>query len=252
MSDLDPRLMELVRADRISIGVFPSFQYSRNPVTGQPQGLALEIARSLAPRLGFAGVATIESPTPAHVVTCVKTGGCDLGFLNIDPARATEVDFTPPFVRSEFTYLLPAHSHLRRSADIDHAGTRIATIRGHASTAALERIIMKATPVYAESYEDAVDLLRSGRVDAFASIREMLLQYAARCPGSRMLNDGYASSQAGIAIAKGHPGRLAYISEYLDHMKQSGSLGRIIDDLGVRGIEVVAPQATVVAQDRTR
>jgi hypothetical protein len=39
---------------------------------------------------------TVEYATPPEVIACVKTGGCDIGFMLIDPARATEVDFTPP------------------------------------------------------------------------------------------------------------------------------------------------------------
>jgi hypothetical protein len=56
-----------------------------------------------------------------------------------------------------------------------------------------------------------------------------------------MLDDSYQSNLAGIAVAKGHTGRLAYLSEFLDDMKRSGSLQRVIDRVGLRGIEVVPP-----------
>src|SRR5579871_396562 len=89
----DPRVEDLVRAGRIRIGVFPSFQYAKDSA-GQPHGLAIGVARVLAARLGIADVVTLEHPTPPQVIACVKTNGCDLGFMLIDPARATEVDFT--------------------------------------------------------------------------------------------------------------------------------------------------------------
>jgi polar amino acid transport system substrate-binding protein len=238
----DARVADLVQAGKVRIGVFPSFQYSKDSATGQPRGLAIGIARALASRLGLGDVVTIEYPTPPNVIECVRTGGCDFGFMLIDPTRATEVDFTPPFVRSDFTYLLPAISPLRSATDVDRPGIRIAAVRGHASTAALARIIKQASPVYAESYETAVDLLRTGSADAFASIREMVLQYSARLPGSRVLDDSYQSNFAGIAVPKGNAGRLAYIGGFLDDMKRSGSLQRVIDSAGLRGIEVVPPR----------
>jgi polar amino acid transport system substrate-binding protein len=238
----DPRVADLVQTGTIRIGVFPSFQYSKDPATGHPRGLAIGIARALAARLGLGDVVTIEFPTPPNVIECVKTGGCDLGFMLIDPTRATEVDFTPPFVRSDFTYLLPASSSLRSAADVDRPAIRIAAVRGHASTAALVRIIKQASPVYAESYETAVNLVRTGSADAFASIREMVLQYSVELPGSRVLDDSYQSNFAGIAVPKGNAGRLAYIKEFLDDLKRSGSLQRVIDDAGLRGIEVVLPK----------
>jgi polar amino acid transport system substrate-binding protein len=238
----DPRIGDLAAAGKIRMGVFPSFQYSNGP-GGEPRGLAIGITRALASRLGIGEVITVEYPTPPQVVQCVKTGGCDLGFMLIDPARATEIDFTPAFVRSDFTYLLPAGSAIRKAADVDRPGVRVAAVSGHASTAALLRIIKQAEPVYADEYEPTFELLRSGNADAFASIREMLLQYSARLPGSRVLEDSYQSNLAGVAVPRGNGDRLAYISQFLDGMKRDGSLQRIINDAELRGIEVVAPKA---------
>ena len=240
----DQRVADLVRAGKIRIGVFPSFQYSKDLVTGEQRGIAIGIARAVAARLGLSEVMTVEYPTPPQVIECIKTGGCDVGFMLIDPTRATEVDFTPPFVRSDYTYLLPANSPMRAAADVDRPGIRIAAVRGHASTAALVRVIKQANPVYADTYESAIDLLRSGNADAFASIREMVLRYAPQLSGSRVLEDSYQSNLAGIAVPKGNVGRLAYISELLDDMKRSGSLQKVIDSANLRGIEIVSPRAS--------
>jgi polar amino acid transport system substrate-binding protein len=237
----DPRVADLVQAGKIRIGVFPSFQYSKD-ATGQPQGLAIGISRALSSRLGLGDVVTIEHPTPPKVIECVKAGECDFGFMLIDQTRATEVDFTPPFVRSDFTYLLPANSSLHNAADVDRSGIRIAAVRGHASTFALLRVIKLASPVYAESYETAVELMRSGKADAFASIREMLIQYSTQLSGSQVLGDSYQTNLAGIAVAKERPGRLAYLAEFLDDMKRSGGLKTILDAADVRGVEVVPPK----------
>lgn len=210
--------------------------------TGQPRGLAIAIARALATRLGVTDVVTIEHPTPPQVIACVKANACDFGFMLVDPARAAEVDFTPPFVRSDFTYLLPAGSPIGSATDVDRSFIRVAAVRGHASTLAWLRLAKHATLVYADSYESAVALVRSGQADAFASIREMLLQYSPQLPGSRVLADSYLSNMAGVAVAKGNPGRLAFVSESLDEMKRSGLLQQIVGDAGLRGVEVVPPK----------
>ena len=70
----------------------------------------------------------------------------------------------------------------------------------------------------------------------------MLLQYSARLPGSRVLEDNYRSNLAGVAVPKSNAGRLSYISDFLDGMKRDGALQRIIDGAELRGIEVVAPK----------
>ena len=152
-------------------------------------------------------------PTPPQVVQCVKTGGCDLGFMLIDPARATEVDFTPAFVRSDFTYLLPSGSPIRNATDVDRPGVRIAAVRGHASTAALLRIIKQAKPVYADEYEPTFELLRREAGGVRIDPRDAS-QYSARLPGSRVLEDSYQSNLAGVAVPKSNAGRLSYISPF--------------------------------------
>ena len=218
-------------------GVFPSFQFSRDGA-GKARGLAPDIADALSKRLGIAEVIVVEHPTPPQVIACVKVGGCDIAFMLIDPARATEVNFTPAFVRSDFTYLVPADSALRSAADVDRPGVRVAAVRGHASTIALVRLLKQAEPVYADTYDPTFALLRSGKADAFASIREMLIQYSAQLPGSRVLDDSYQTNLAGVAVAKEKVERLGYVREFLDELKRSGSLRKMVDDNGLRGVEV--------------
>lgn len=235
----DARVADLVHAGAIRIGVFPSFQYSTDPVTGRPRGLAVGIGQALAKRLGLDDVITVALPSPPKVIECVKTGACDFGFMLIDPARAEEVDFTSAFVRSDFTYLVPANSPIRSAAEVDRVGVRVAAVRGHASTMVWLRTATRATPVHAESYEEAIDLLRSGKAQAFASIREMLLEYSPKLAGSRVLSDSYQSNFAGIAVAKGRADRLGFLNDALDDMKHSGFLRELIQKAGLRGIEVV-------------
>jgi len=160
----------------------------------------------------------------------------------VDPARAKEVDFTPAFVRSDFTYLVPQGSPLKTATDVDRPGIRIAVVRGHASTISLVRIIKQAQPVYADTYDPTFELLRSGQADAFASIREMLIQYSTQLPGSRVLEDNYQVNLAGIAVPKGNSGRLAYLTEALDRMKRSGALKHLVEENSLRGVEVVPPK----------
>ena len=80
--------------------------------------------------------------------------------------------------------------------------------------------------------------MRSGNAEAFASIREILIQYSSQLPGSRVLKDGYQTNLAGIAVPKGHAGRLAYLTEFLENIKRSGEMQRLVNEAGLRGVEV--------------
>jgi polar amino acid transport system substrate-binding protein len=184
----DPRVADLVRAGRIRVALHLA-QYSKDPVTGELRGLGsgtvmVQIAYALAARLGVE-VQLVGYPTPPAVVECLKVGACDVGFGGID--RAAEIGLSPPFLQLDYTYLVPAGSSIRRVADADQPGVRIAVVRNHLSTLALSGILKHVKPIGAEIPDAAFDLLRTGQADAFASTRPVLLAYAAKLPDSRVL-----------------------------------------------------------------
>jgi polar amino acid transport system substrate-binding protein len=231
----DPRVADLVQAGKIRVALFPP-QYAQDPATGELR----PFARGLARRLGVEAV-LVGRPTPPQAVECVKTGACDLVIVGIEPSRAAEVDFSPPVIEFDYTYLVPVGSPIQSISDVDRPGTRIAVVRNHASTLALSRIVKHGELVAAEVPDAAFDLLRTGHAHAFASAREALIDYSARLPGSKVLTDAYGANLVGIAVPKGNAGRLAYISEFIEDAKASGLIQRAIDAGGLRAVRVPAP-----------
>ena len=84
-ANADPRMADVLKAGKLRIGVFPSFQFSRD-AAGKPRGLALDIANAISKQLGIAEVVVVEHPTPPQVIACVKSGDCAWPML-IDPTR---------------------------------------------------------------------------------------------------------------------------------------------------------------------
>ena len=140
----------------VRVGLFRSFLYTKNPATGQLRGVGIEIARALAARLG-------ERSDPAVIVEYLKAGACDVALLGITAGRAAELDFSPPYLQADLTYLVPAGSSVRRVADADQPGVRIAVVRNHAMDFALRGKLKQAEPMYAETPDAAFDLLRMGQ-----------------------------------------------------------------------------------------
>src|SRR4029078_2396041 len=94
-------------------------------------------------------------------------------------------------------------------------GVRFAVVSDHASTLTLSRILKHAELVSAATPDPTFELLRTRRVDAFASVRGVLLAYSAKLPGSRVLDEHYGTNLVGIVVPKGHGARLAYLSELI-------------------------------------
>ena len=178
----DARVADLVQAGKIRVGVH-SVMYTKDPQTGEAKEastgiILLDIARALGARIGVE-ILLVGHPTIPEMLTCLTTGACDMGFIGPDPSR-TAVDFSPPILQLDYTFLVPAASSIGSVADVDRPGVRIAAVSDHASTLTLSRILKHAQLVCAATPDPTFELLRSGRADAFASVRGVLLAYSAR------------------------------------------------------------------------
>jgi polar amino acid transport system substrate-binding protein len=239
MPTSDPRVSDLVRAKRLRAALFLP-QYRKDAVTGELRGVWVEVVRALAAHIGVA-LEVAELPTPARMFECLAAGDCDVASLGFDPSRVDQVEgFTPPFMRVDYTYLVPAASAIQSIAEADQPGVRIAAVRDHASTLALARIVRHATLVDAETPDAAFELLRSGQTEAWASIGPTLLHYSTRLPGAHAIAGSYGANFPALVVPKGHAARLAYVSEFVEHAKASGLIQQAIDRAGQPGYQVAS------------
>jgi polar amino acid transport system substrate-binding protein len=168
----------------------------------------------------------------------VAANAWDVTLLVVDAARAAKADFSPPYMQTDFTYLVPPRSPVHDIADADRTGLRIAVPQGDASDHWLSNTLKHAELVRVNSISAAIDLVRTERADAYASARPVLLSLAAQLPGSRVLEDGFNTVSYVVLVPKGNPGHLAYISEFTEWAKASGLVKQTIDRAGLRGIKV--------------
>jgi polar amino acid transport system substrate-binding protein len=237
----DPRVADIVRAGKVRIGMHLP-QFVQDPKTGEIHGhgtgtVIVQVAQALADRLGVK-LELVGHPSPPALVKCLQAGACDVGFLGYTPHRIGDVDYAQPHIIVPFTYLVPAGSPIRRVADADKAGVRIAVVRNHTSTIALTSLLKHAKMVAVEIPDEAFNLLREGNVDAYASPRPPILEYSDRLPGSRVLDDHYGANIQAMAVAKRQAARLAYINDFVEQARTSGAIQQAIIRVGERGIEV--------------
>jgi len=226
----------------VALGLGTPALAMKDPKTGEVHGPAPELGGALAARMDVK-LQPVEYPSPGAIMEGLRTNAWDVAFFVIDPARVTEVDFSPPYMQSEFTYLVSGKSSIRTVSDVDEPGIRVAVARGDASDLRLSQLLKRAELVRADTLAAALDVVRTGQADAFAAPRPVLLGLAASVPGSRVIDGGFAVSAYGAAVPRGHAGRLTYVSEFIEEAKASGLVKQIIERYGLKGIQV-APAAT--------
>jgi hypothetical protein len=95
---------------------------------GTPQGVSADLSRELAKRLGVP-LEFVPFPAAGKAFEAAKKNAIDVLYVAIEPVRAAEVEFTPPYVLIEGAYMVPKDSALQTPADVDKPGIRIAIRR---------------------------------------------------------------------------------------------------------------------------
>jgi polar amino acid transport system substrate-binding protein len=212
---------------------------AKDRTTGESRGVAVDLTRELARRLGVP-IEIVAYDSVATMVDAAKTGAWDIAFLGIDPARAGEIGFTAAYLQIEATYLVPAGSRLRVVPDVDRAGVRVAAPARANYELFLGRHLKRAELVRAPSAEAAFDLLVAGKVDALAGLRQALIGLTDTLPGSRMLDGQFMAVQQAVGVPRGRDAGLAYLRGFVEDAKASGLVARAIEQTGARGVSVAA------------
>jgi polar amino acid transport system substrate-binding protein len=195
-----------------------------NPVLTQgtpdaPAGVTVDIAREVAARLGVpAEFACFDAARKSF--EALTAGAADICFLAIEPARAAEVAFTPPYVLIEGVYAVPADSPLTTPADVDSPGVRIGVKQGSAYDLFLTRSLKHATVV--RGAEGTAAFLAE-KLEAAAGIREPVTEFVASHPGIRLIGERFMEIRQAVGVAKTkRPETVRFLTDVVEDLKRSG------------------------------
>lgn len=214
---------------------------SRDKETGEVSGTTASIGRALAQAAGVPAK-IIGYSAIAKLVEDAKTGEWDVAVVAFDPARRNVLEFAPPHIVVDLTYLVAPGSPIRSVPEADQPGVSIAAAKGAATTLFLQRTLKAAQVVQADNEPAAFGLIKDGRAQVYAQNRYMLLGLADGLPGARVLEDRFAAAEMCLVVPKGRTAALAYVSEFVEASKKSGTVKRAIDEAKLRGVSV-APAA---------
>ena len=206
---------------------------------GQPQGVSVDLARALGARIGV----------PVELVTFDSAGKVsssvaqwDIAFLAVDPARATEIAFTAPYVIIEGAYLVPATSPIKSNDEVDRAGGRIVVGAGSAYDLFLSREIKAATLVRAPTSPLVVDTMVAQGLDVAAGVKQQLEADAKRVPNVRLLPGRFMVINQAMGVPQGRPAAAAYVKQFVEDVKASGVVAESLKRHRIEGA-AVAPAA---------
>ena len=216
---------------------------TRDPVSGEARGIAVNVARELGRRLAVP-VELIVFEQARNAVDAMQAGALDIVFVAIEPVRAAAIDFTAPYAEIEGSYAVPAGSRIRSIAEVDRGGVRISVVARSNYDLFLTRTLQHAQLVRADTTQGSADEFVAGRVDVLAGVKQRVDDAAARSPGSRVLAGRFMAIRQAIGTPKGRPAGLAYLKEFVEDIKAYGLVAREIELAGLRDA-TVAPAAAL-------
>jgi polar amino acid transport system substrate-binding protein len=203
----------------------------KDPAGGAPRGVGPELGRELARRLGVP-VSYATYDTAGKMADAVGSAW-DVAFLANDPARAGVIGFSKPYVQIEGTYMVRADSPLRRIADVDRDGVRVAVGDKTAYDLYLTRTLKHAQLVKAPTSKAAIDLFLAEKLDAVGGVKNPLVAAAAKDPGLRVIDGNFMVIGQAAGVPKARAEAVRYLHDFIEEGKRSGFVAKALAASGV-------------------
>lgn len=211
--------------------------------TGRHRGIVFDLADELGRQAGLP-IEIIAYDSAGSLAESVQAQRWDVAFLGIEPERAAGITFSAPYAQIDSTYLVPADSKLNTIADVDSPGVRIAISGRSAYDLVLSRTLRHASLQRVNGapgvpgVEGAYHLFVTDKLEALAALRPVLLDYAERTPGYRVLDGRISTVYQAIGTPNQRTSGYQFLQRFIADIKRSGLVAQTIAKHGKHGIAV--------------
>lgn len=216
---------------RIAVAVGPAASATwstRDPATGRPQGIAVDLGLAIAERLGIAAELVTYSSSGA-IVADAASGNWGMTFIPADEERKLKVIFGPNYFLGESTYLVSVASGIQNIAEVDRAGLTVVGIENTATLRSAIRTLAHATAKGVKTLDEAMQLFREGEADAIALGRESLESLLPKLGAARILDGNFHTAGTAVAVPPGRERSAEIIGAHLEAAKADGTVRAIFD-----------------------
>jgi polar amino acid transport system substrate-binding protein len=239
---MDAVMKELVPTGKLRVAIAvapaPSALFAiQDGTSGYYRGVTVELGSALAKRLGVP-VEFLPHLASGEIQNSAASGKWDVTFMPVDEERKKFVDFGNAYHLLQSTYLVAPASRLAKVEDANDPGVRIGGVTNTATFRAVQRTAPRAIFITVAEVDAAVAAMKAGEIDCIALSRETLSGLTAKIPGSRILDGGFLNSSTAVAVPKGKPEALAYVSHFVEDAKTSGLVRSAFDAMNLQNSQV--------------
>lgn len=204
-------------------------------------GVSVDLAHAFGDALGVeVEFKVFESARES--VQAVSNNNADIGFFAIDPLRANEIAFTPPYVLIEGSYLVAENSALTSNHEVDAPGMRLVVGAGSAYDLFLSREIKHAEIIRSATSPTVVDTYVAISADVAAGVKQQLEADSQRLGGLRLLPGNFMVIRQAMGCSKSLPdAAIRFLRDFIEEKKSSGYVGESLIRNRINGATVAPP-----------
>lgn len=223
---------------RASINLGNPILAGKDPQSGEPVGVSVDLARAFARHLSVA-LELVVFDAAGKSVDAVNHEQADFGFFAIDPVRGEKIAFTAPYVLIEGYYLVRDDSPITSNAQVDRAEHRVVVGKGSAYDLFLTRELKAARIVRAPTSPTVVATFLDEHAEVAAGVKQQLEKDARGTPGLRLLDERFMVIQQAMGVPKSRGEAAAHVlREFVESMKASGFVGDALKRHRIEGASV--------------
>ena len=238
-------MKEIAPTGKLRVGInLGNSVLAQKSAGGELGGISVDLARELGKRLGVP-VELFTFPAAGQSFAAMAKGDLDIAFFAIEPKRAAEVAFSPPYAVIDGAYMVAKDSPLKTPADVDRPGIRVGVGLGSAYDLYLTRTLKNATIVRAKvgGGQASIDLYYAEKLDAAAGVRQPLDAHAKTDPNVRVMQEPFMAIQQAMGVPPGRPAAARYVRDFVEEMKKNGFVAAALKRSN-QSPDLVAPPAT--------
>ena len=215
-------LQQVLSRGTLNVGVLPDYPpYSSQQANGDLVGYEPDIAQKLADALGVKLKLINTDGTSRKPVLDSNRVDVDIDAFTATDERAKAVDFTIPYVASGALPLFRKDNPIKGIADLK--GKKVSVARGSTNDSLMTKFFPDTTVVRFDTIADAIQAVKSGKVDAvmegFATVRKA----AAEDPKLEVLNvEPISPALISMGVKQGDQIWLNYLNNFIRNLNSSG------------------------------
>lgn len=208
---------------------------------GSVNGVSVDLGKFIAERLGVSFEPVLYANEGAYAQSFGK-GEWDIAIWGRDPLQE-KTDLTPDFMVADAMYIAAPGREYADASQIDRPGVKVGVARDGGSEQRLSRTLKSAELVRVPGgVSNAIETLRSGKADVWASNPGTLQAVADGLPGAKVVPGAYSTARYAVGLPKGRSAAAqARLAEIVKEAKSAGVVQKAIERAGFKGVRV-APE----------